>query len=100
MANEKSGGRSERVPIGVTLPPESIFPTKRRATGTVVGGKIAGDGDPLPAGTVVTIIAREQGETFVVPHKLEAELLAFISEADRRETIPVDELVERLIRIA
>jgi hypothetical protein len=34
------------------------------ATGTVVGGKVVVEGDPLPEGTIVTILARESDETF------------------------------------
>jgi cell wall assembly regulator SMI1 len=66
------------------------------ATGTVVGGKIVIEGEPLPEGTVVTILAREHDETFVVPPELEAELLESIAEAERGETISADELLRRL----
>jgi hypothetical protein len=68
--------------------------------GTVVGGKIVVEGDPLPEGTVVTILARDADETFEVPADLEAELLESIAEADRGETISAEELLERLRRIA
>lgn len=37
------------------------------ATGTVVGGKVVFEGDPLPEGAVVTILVREAEETFEVP---------------------------------
>jgi hypothetical protein len=66
------------------------------ATGTVVGGKIVIEGDLFPEGTVVTILAREKDETFVVPPELEAELLESLAEAERGETIPADELLRRL----
>ena len=69
------------------------------ASGTVVDGKIVVEGDPLPDGTVVTILAREADETFTVPAELEAELSESIAEADRGETISAEELVERLRRI-
>lgn len=69
-------------------------------TGTVVGGMIVIEGDPLPDGTVVTILARESGETFVVPPELEAELLESIAEAERGEFISADELLQRLRRNA
>jgi len=68
------------------------------ATGTVVGGKVIIDGDLLPEGAVVTILARETDETFEVPADLEPELLASIAEADRGETLSADELIERLRR--
>lgn len=70
------------------------------ATGTVVGGKVLVEGKPLPEGTAVTILAREADETFEVPLELGAELSESIAEADRGETIPSDELIERLRRIA
>ena len=70
------------------------------ATGTVIDGRIVVDGEPLPDGTVVTILAREANETFEVPPELEGELLESMAEADRGETISADELLRRLRRIA
>jgi hypothetical protein len=70
------------------------------ATGTVVGGKIVIEGDPLPEGAVVTILAREADETFEVPPELEAELLESIAQAERGEAISAEELLKRLRRIA
>ena len=58
------------------------------------------NGEPLPEGTVVTILAREANETFEVPPEMEAELLESIAEADRGDTISADQLLERLRRIA
>lgn len=68
-------------------------------TGIVVDGKVVVEGDPLPDGTVVTVIARDAEETFEVPPELEAELLESIAQADRGETISADEVIERLRRI-
>lgn len=65
----------------------------------MVDGKVVVEGDPLPEGAVVTILAREADETFQVPPELEAELSESIAQADRRETISADELLERLRRI-
>ena len=70
------------------------------ATGIVVKGKVVVEGEPLPEGTEVTILAREAAETFEVPPELEAELSASIAEADGGDTISADELIERLRRIA
>lgn len=67
-------------------------------TGTVVGGKIVVEGEPFPEGTVVTILARETDQTFVVPPELEAELLESIAQADRGETMSADELLQQLRR--
>ena len=77
-----------------------IVPSMQLATGTVVDGKVVVEGDPLPEGAVVTIIAREADEPFEVPPELEAELLESIAQAGRGETISADELLERLRRIA
>ena len=74
--------------------------TMQIITGTVVGGKIIVEGDPLPEGAVVTILARETDETFEVPPELEAELLESIAQADRGETISAEEVLKRLRRIA
>jgi hypothetical protein len=70
------------------------------ATGTVVGGMIIVEGEPLRNGTVVTTLARDPHDNFEVPPELEAELLESIAEADRGETISADELLRRLRRIA
>ena len=80
--------------------PRCIIRAMQLATGTVVGGKVVVEGDPLPEGAVVTILAREADETFEVPHELEAELLESIAQADRGETISAEEMLERLRRIA
>jgi len=70
------------------------------ATGTVVSGKIVVEGDPLPEGAVVTILAREADETFEVPPEFEAELSESLAQAERGETISAEEMLERLRRIA
>ena len=70
------------------------------ATGTVVGGKVVFQGEPLAEGAIVTILAREADETFDVPPELEAELKASIAEADRGDTLAVDAVIERLRQIA
>jgi hypothetical protein len=77
----------------------SMINTMQLTTGIVVGGKVVVEGDPLPEGTVVTILARDADETFEVPPELEAELLESIAQADRGETISADEVIERLRRI-
>ncbi len=69
------------------------------ATGTVVDGKVVVRGEPLPEGTVVTVLAREASERFEVPAELEPELLASLAEADRGETVSADEVLARLRRI-
>ena len=70
------------------------------ATGTVVGGKIVVEGEPLPEGAIVTILAREADETFDVPPELEPELLESLAQAAQGDTISAKEMLERLRRIA
>jgi len=70
------------------------------ATGTVVNGKIVVEGEPLPEGAAVTILARDADETFEVPAELEAELAESMAEADRGETMSADELIARMRQIA
>lgn len=77
----------------------SMINLMQLTTGIVVGGKVVVEGDPLPEGTVVTILARDADETFEVPPELEAELLESIAQADRGETVSADEVIERLRRI-
>ena len=66
------------------------------ATGTVVEGKIVLHGDALPEGTLVTVLARENDETFDVPLELEAELDESLAQAARGETIAVADALKRL----
>ena len=70
------------------------------ATGTVVGGKVHVDGVTLPEGAVVTVLTREPRLGFTLSPEDEAELLESIAEADRGETISVEELFARLERAA
>lgn len=70
----------------------------RIATGTVIGGKVVVQGEALPEGTVVTVIALEPTERFVIPRELESDLQASLAEAERGETISADLLLGRLRR--
>jgi len=67
-------------------------------TGTVVGGKVLVEGEPLPEGSTVTVLLREDEETFELTPQDEAELLASIAEIERGESISGEELLERLRR--
>jgi hypothetical protein len=60
--------------------------------GKVVSGKIEVPGEDLAEGTVVTILAPEDRETF----RLEPDLLLAIEEADRGELVSGDELLRRI----
>ena len=65
-------------------------------SGRVVAGKIVVDGDPLPEGTTVTVLAREGDESFVLGVAAEAELLESMAEGDRGETVPAEDVVQAL----
>ena len=80
--------------------PRCMIRRMQLATGTVVGGKIVVEGEPLPEGATVTILARDADETFEVPPELEPELLESLAQAARAETISAEEMLERLRRIA
>ncbi len=66
--------------------------------GKVVNGKIEVPGEDLAEGTVVTILAPEDRETFRLGPDAEAALLLAIEEADRGEVISGDDLLRELRR--
>jgi hypothetical protein len=70
----------------------------RIATGKVVDGRVVVEGAALDEGATVTVIAREDDESFVLSPDEEAELLEAIGEAERGEVIGGDELLKRLRR--
>lgn len=51
------------------------------------------EGEPLPDGSIVTVLAREADESFKLDATAEAELLLSIAEADRGELIPVEDVL-------
>jgi hypothetical protein len=65
------------------------------ASGKVVHGQIVYEGD-LPEGADITLIAREDEETFEVSPELRAVLLESIAQCDRGETISADELLREM----
>ena len=66
------------------------------ATGTVVSGKIVVEGDPLPEGCTVTILAPEEDGFFEVGPREEAELLSAIAEAEAGDVIDGEEFLREL----
>jgi len=68
------------------------------ATGKVVGGKVVVEGEPLAEGSVVTVVARDEDETFEVSPEEEKALRAAIAQAERGEVVSWEELRERLRR--
>ncbi|MEK6375182.1 MAG: hypothetical protein AABO58_21115 [Acidobacteriota bacterium] len=65
----------------------------RVTSGRVVSGQIILEGEPLPDGVVVTILARDADESFELDAAAEAELLLSLAEADRGELIPADDVL-------
>ncbi|HEY0553212.1 MAG TPA: hypothetical protein VGG20_03045 [Thermoanaerobaculia bacterium] len=70
----------------------------RITTGIVVNDKIEIPGESFAEGAKVTILAREDRESFTLGPEAEAELLEVIEEADRGEFISGDEVRELLTR--
>ena len=70
------------------------------ATGRVVGGKVVLDGEPLAEGSVVTVVAREDDETFEVSFGEERALLEAVAQADRGQVVSWETLREQLRRSA
>jgi len=68
------------------------------ATGTVVDGKVVVEGEALTEGSTVTVVLREDDETFELTVEEEAELLASIADIERGEFISEEELLQRLRR--
>jgi len=65
----------------------------RVSSGKVVSGHIILEGEPLPDGSVVTVLAREADESFELDATAEAELLLSLAEADRGELIPAEDVL-------
>jgi len=68
------------------------------ATGKVVGGKVVLEGEPWAEGSVVTVVARDDEETFDVSPEEERALLEAITQADRGQVVSWEELREQLRR--
>lgn len=66
----------------------------RVTSGKVVSGHIVLEGEPLPDGSVVTVLAREIDESFELDATAEAELLLSLAEADRGELIPAEDVMQ------
>lgn len=68
------------------------------ASGTVVDGKVVVEGEALREGSTVTILLREDEESFELTPEEEEELLESIAEIERGEFISGEQLLERLRR--
>ena len=68
------------------------------ATGTVVDGKVVVEGEALAEGETVTVLLREDSETFELTPEEEDEILESIAAIERGEFISGEQLLERLRR--
>lgn len=66
------------------------------ATGKVVDGKVVVEGAALLEGASVTVLVRENDETFEATPDQEAELLRALTEADRGDFVAPEQLLKRL----
>lgn len=67
----------------------------RITSGRVVDGQVRYEGE-LPEGAEVTLLARDEEESFEVSPELKAVLLESIAQCERGETISADELLREL----
>ena len=65
-------------------------------TGHVVNGTIVVEGERLEEGTTVTVLAKEDDESFQLSAEDEAELLVAIEQANRGDVVSGDELLRQL----
>lgn len=68
----------------------------RVATGRIVEGKVVVEGEPWAEGSVVTVVARDDEQTFEVSAEEERALLEAIAQADRGQVVSWEILRERL----
>lgn len=68
------------------------------ATGTVVDGKVVVEGETLAEGETVTVLLRENAETFELTPDEENEILESIASIERGEFVSGEQLLERLRR--
>ena len=68
----------------------------RVATGKIIEGKVVVEGEPWAEGSVVTVMARDDEQTFDVSADEERALLEAIAQADRGQVVSWEVLRERL----
>lgn len=68
----------------------------RVTSGKVISGQVIIEGEPLPEGSIVTILTREADETFELDATAEAEILASIAQAERGELEPAQRVLRSL----
>ncbi len=68
----------------------------RVATGRIVEGKVVVEGEPWAEGSIVTVVAHDDEQTFEVSADEERALLEAIAQADRGQVVSWEVLRERL----
>ena len=68
----------------------------RITSGKVVSGKVVIEGDVLPEGATVTVVAPEDSEEFELGPADESALLEAIQQADRGQTLEASHLLSKL----
>ena len=68
----------------------------RVATGRIIEGKVVVEGEPWTEGSVVTVVSRDDEQTFEVSAEEERALIEAIAEADRGQVVSWEALRERL----
>lgn len=68
------------------------------ATGIVVDGKVVVEGETLAEGSTVTVVLRDDEESFELTPEEEEELLESIAQIERGEFVSGEQLLERLRR--
>jgi len=66
----------------------------RITSGRVESGRIVVEGEPLPDGATVTVLARKADESFELDAASEAELLLSLEQADRGQLIPTAKVLK------
>ena len=70
----------------------------RVATGRVVEGKVVVEGEPWAEGAIVTVVARDDEDTFEVSAEEERALLEAMAQADRGQVVSWEALRDQLRR--
>jgi hypothetical protein len=65
------------------------------ASGKVIGGRVELDGE-LPEGASVTVIARDEDETFEADSATEKMLLEAIAQCERGQSVPLEHVLSEL----
>ena len=72
----------------------------RVATGRIIEGKVVVEGEPWTEGSVVTVVARDDKQTFELSAEEERALMEAIAQADRGQVVSWEALRERLRQFA